>query len=338
MALRRRAAAKAVRKRARAGGARGDLRAKTRPIWARDALTGRPLRTTFERMGVADDTIRAEVSSALWPGEAVLYTGWLGRPMHEAVYLVAATQHRLFFVEGRFGLTSVVLTNGGERFAIEHRAFTAIDENPLVLGSRLRFEVHGQEPRGFDLAAHKIGTGCDGLGAFVATYLPWLRRHVAHGSFRTQEGAQHAVAELERGVAESAALRQRFAADAARVAAQKPVRWPWIPGFLFVLAGIFGVFTLVRFAGRIDGAEARAAQVEKEIADAKSTPAKKRTAAQKDLLEQADERRAGAKASIAQSETNRLAGFAFTGGFALAVGCFVLASRLTAKKRAAAAT
>lgn len=289
-------------------------------------------------MGAADDSIRAEVSPALWPGETILYTAWTQRPgKDEIVYLMASTVHRTFFVEGRFGLTSLVVQSGGERFAIEHRMLTAVVEEPLVLGTLLRLEVHGQEPRGFFLAPHKIATGCDGLGAWIGTFLPWLRRHAQQGTFRTPEGQQHAAAELTQMASESAALRQRFAADAARIEAQKPVRWPWIPAFLFLLAGAFGVFTLIRFSGQIEKSEGYVASLEKDIAKAKDTPAKKRTSEQNTLLEQADERRASAKDGLATSETNRLAGIAFVGGgFGLAIGCFVLASRLTKKKRAAA--
>lgn len=290
-------------------------------------------------MGAADDSIRAEVSPALWPGENILYTGWTQRPTQsDVVYLMASTPFRTFFVEGRFGLTSLVVHPGGERFAIEHRMLTAVVEQSLVLGSLLRLEVHGQEPRGLQLAPQKVATGCDGLGAWTGTFLPWLRRHAQQGTFRTPEGQQHAAAELTQMAADSAALRQRFAADAARIEAQKPVRWPWIPAFLFLLAGAFGVFTLIRFSGQIEQSEGYVARLEKDIAKAKDTPAKKRTSEQNTLLDQADERRASAKDGLATGETNRIAGIGFMGGgFSLAIGCFVLASRLTKKKRAAAA-
>lgn len=289
-------------------------------------------------MGVADDTVLAEVSPALWPGETIVFSGFVLRPSNpDVVYLVASSTRRTFFVEGRFGLTSLVVLPGGERFALEHRTLEVVAEESLFLGSLLRFQVHGQEPRGFQLAPQKVGTGCDGLAAFVATFLPWLRRHVQQGSFRTAEGHALAEAELTRAAAESAALRQRSAAEAARREAMRPVRWPLVPGFVFLLAGLFGVFTLVRFAGQLEESERWVARLDKDLAEAKDTAPKKRTEAQKDLVENADERLASAKSGLATAETNRVAGFAFTGGLILGVACFVLAGRLTKKKRAAAA-
>ncbi len=284
-------------------------------------------------MSDLDEFARSVVAPTLHPGEVLLSIGWMAPSASNwrdqpTRYFAVGTSQRLVVIQTGTGLMwggPKAENQGIQGFALGQLGLARVAEGALMAQFLSVQHPGGQAQYAVPSPSIVGAKSVEGHPDFVNTYLPWLCRHVAAGSFRTPEGAAAAAAEWQNRAALVAGNERYYVQiGSGRAKSTRPVTWPMIVGALLLLIALPGFKKRIDAGDRITSTE-RHMQFLRDNAD---LPGK-----EWDLeTELANDRATIDKMKSAQTQGALL----IAAGIAGLLAGFVVTIVLTSKKRKAA--
>jgi len=285
-------------------------------------------------MSELDDFARATVGPTLRPGEALLAVGWMAphtsrwRDTQER-YLAVGTNQRLVVIEtGKSLMHGVPNTKPVGTTAYELAPLTRVVSNDVAaLTTNLALHQAGGNVAWAIPSPSIIGAkSVEGHPDFVATYMPWLGRHVAAGTLRTPEGQAAAAHEWhDRATLAQANDRYLITTGSTNTKATRFVKWPLLLAIVCLGLVPIGLAYKQEIVKKIGYVERHIEFVRETVADGHEIQFDPAASEASD------------RAEIEQLKSKQVLGTLMTAGGGVGfVGLLILSFVLTSKKRSRA--